>query len=172
MAVSIDDLAGINFADIYWDPQLPPQVVMDELLKMTPKEPELRAASLVLYTVRHAARLAGITPDEVLAYVLSPEGTLKVWRDFATHWNGYLVSGRVDQEVDILNRIPGMACKQDVYIGNIHNAQTYVLEMFERLKEPAFRQRAVDMYNRAGGVPVYETARTTSPIVTPSSSNV
>ncbi len=149
--MTIDDLAGINFADIYWDRRQPPESVLDELLRMTPKDPELRVAGLVLYTIRHAARRAGITPDEALAYVLSQEGTIKVWRDFAQHWNAYLQSGTVDQELNILNRTPGMACSRDAYVATMHNAQTHVLEAVEQLKQPIFRQRAVEMYNAVWG---------------------
>ena len=163
-------LASINFADSYWDPREPSQLMMKELWRQTAYNPELRAASLVLHAIRNAAQLVSVAPDEALAYVLSPEGKLKVWRDFAQNWNAYLQSGAVDQELNAINRISGMACGRDAYVGTMHNAQTYVLEIVEQLKQPTFRKRAGEVYNAVWGVQVYETARATSPTVTPSSS--
>lgn len=149
--MTLDNLAGINLAELYWDPAEPTPRFLGALLARTEKDPELRTAGMIVYHLYRAAHQRGHTPTAVLDYVLSPEGKMMVWRDFAQHWEAYRTSEQPRKAMQALTR-GGMVSTLDQYIGWMHDGYTRVLDILDRLQEePAFRLKALTLYNRVWG---------------------
>lgn len=154
--MTLDDLAGINLAELYWDPAEPAPRFSGALLAWTEKDPELRTASMIVYHVYRAAHQIGHLPETVLDYILSPDGKMKVWRDFAQHWDAYRVSDQRRKDMKAITE-QGMVSTPAEYLGWMHDGYTTVLEALNRLEQPAYRQQAMALYDTVWGKTIEAT---------------
>ncbi|MDO8642838.1 MAG: hypothetical protein Q7R76_04625 [Candidatus Woesearchaeota archaeon] len=154
--MSLDDLAGINFAALFIEPAYQPAHEFEAALRTATMQygraqDDIFLAGIFLESVRLAAEKKAVTPSEALGFVLSEKGNWRIQRDFAAHATRYFDGDFAGHLRHFQTQPDTATTTRESYEGVIQSMYTAMITVIGNLRQPLFREQTLGAYHAAHG---------------------